>query len=99
MPVVTLEAAKAHLNITGDADDALIQGKIRAAVAHINRLLGYDMEAGFEPGEVPDDLKEAVMQLVAHWYENREAAVVGLSVNYLPFSVQDIIREHRNWSF
>lgn len=103
MAVVTLDAVKAQLNIVGTGDDALIEGKIRAAQAHIGRLLGFSVEAGengeWSDGRTPDDVKEGILQLAAHWYENREATIVGVGVQHLPYSVQEIVREYRNWSF
>jgi uncharacterized phiE125 gp8 family phage protein len=27
--------------------------------------------------DVPDDMKQAVLMLISHWYENREAVIVG----------------------
>lgn len=49
--------------------------------------------------DVPAALREGIMQLGAHWYENREAVAVGVSAALLPLSVRDIIRDFRAWSF
>lgn len=48
--------------------------------------------AGFDP--VPDDLIHAVLMLVAHWYENREAAT-GQTLNEVPLGVQSILNRYR----
>lgn len=100
--IVDVETIKQQLNITDNSDDALLSRKISAAQDHIDRLLGYKIEAtyggaGQEP--IPASLVEAVCQLAAHWYENREASSVGMNANLMPFGVQEIIREYRNWSF
>ncbi len=102
MAIVTLEDVKAQLSLTPDqtADDTLIQGKIDAAQSHIERLLGFrigDRFGGEGQEPVPDDLKEAVLQLAAWWFENREAAT-DMS-RELPFGVTDIVTEYREWSF
>ncbi|AQZ50531.1 head-tail connector protein [Martelella mediterranea] len=100
--IVTLDEMKAHLNITGDQDDALIGKKIAAAQNHIERLLGFKIEetyGGAEQEDVPESLAEAVMQLAAHWYENREAVIVGVTAIPMPLGVREIIREYRDWSF
>lgn len=100
--IVTVAEAKEQLGQTLDIDDDLITAKIGAAQAHIERLLGYEIEAtygGDDQDPIPDPLREAVMQLVAAWYENREATVIGLSAAETPLSVQDIVREYRTWSF
>lgn len=100
--IVTLDEMKAHLNITGDQDDALIGKKIAAAQNHIERLLGFKIEetyGGAEQEDIPASLAEAVMQLAAHWYENREAVIVGVTAIPMPLGVREIIREYRDWSF
>jgi uncharacterized phiE125 gp8 family phage protein len=43
----------------------------------------------------PAPLKVAVMMLVAQWYENREAAAVGVSVEKLPFAVEALVQPYR----
>lgn len=96
MTVITVEDAKAHLNITTDADDTLIAGKIEAAEVWIGRWLETPLA---EMTEVPADLKEAVRLLVGHLYENREATLIGLTAEEVPFGVWDIINQHRAWSF
>jgi uncharacterized phage protein (predicted DNA packaging) len=95
MAIITLEDAKAHLGVTLDDDDTLITGKIEAAQAAIEQLLGYEIEDRFDT--VPGDLKEAVRQLTAHYFENREAAVIGVSAGFVPLGVADIVRNRRDW--
>ncbi|PRX11236.1 UNVERIFIED_ORG: putative phage protein (predicted DNA packaging) [Martelella mediterranea] len=102
MTVVTLDQMKAHLNVTYGRDDDLISKKIAAAQDHIERLLGYRLEESYggegqEP--VPPVLAEAVMQLAAHWYENREAVLIGVTAMPMPLGLREIIREYRDWSF
>ncbi len=96
--IVELEHVKENLNVTSADDDALITRLIEGAESHINRLLGFKMEAEYPDG-VPADLKLAISQLVGHWYENRESTLVGVSIVEVPFSVRDIVREYRMWSF
>lgn len=96
MPILTVDDLKAHLNITGNADDALIAQKIDVAEAWISRWLEITLA---EMEEVPADLKEAVRLLVAHLYENREATLVGISADELPLGLWDILNQHRAWGF
>lgn len=95
MPIITTTDMKSHLGVTLDTDDTLIEGKVLAAQAAIEQLLGYSIEDTFET--VPGDLKEAVRQLTAHYFENREAAVIGVSAGFLPLGVRDIINSRREW--
>lgn len=100
MAVVDLADAKAHLAVTGTADDALITSKIDAAQAHLESWLGYSIEdrfGGDSPPNIPSDLKEAVLSLTAHLYENREASLVGLSIASVPFSMRDVIAARRDY--
>ena len=96
MSILTVEDLKAHLNITGDADDALLAQKIAAAEAWVSRWLEITLA---EMEEVPADLKEAVRLLVGHLWENREASLVGISAAELPLGLWDILNQHRQWSF
>lgn len=96
MAVVTRDQLKAQLNFTddlGEGEDALLDAKIAAAQSFIERGLGYEID----PDNPPADLAEAVLQLAAWWYENRETA--GDGAKEVPFGVSEIIRANRNWSF
>lgn len=109
MAYVTYDEALDHLSLTGDMVEGLIVSrKLAAAQAHVERLLGYKFTARFlEPGEAagegddreefPADLREAVLQLVAWWFENREAA--GPAMREVPFGVREIVAEYRGWTF
>lgn len=97
MAIVTTAEMKAHLNIIDNVDDSLIDSKVSAAQAMLEQQLGYAIEDEFE--EPPDDLREAVCLLAAHFYENREATIIGVSASLLPLGVKDIIRERRNYSW
>jgi uncharacterized phage protein (predicted DNA packaging) len=100
--IVALDDVKEHLNQLSDADDDLIKRKIAAAQNHVESLLGFKIEARFggqDQDPVPPALIECVCQLAAHWYENREAALVGVNAQTLPFGVWDIVNEYRDWSW
>lgn len=91
---------KAHCNVTGDADDALLTRILAAATKHVERLLGYaldDTEA--LPDGAPPDLEEAVYLVAAHWYENRENTITGTIIAPIPFGVAEIVAEHRRYTF
>lgn len=66
----------------GDAsENALIQGYLDAAIAHVeqhcDRRIVDGTPAGPDEMAMTKDVEQAVLLLVAHWYSNREAAVIG----------------------
>lgn len=103
--IVTLEGLKEQLNFTADQgadDDNLLTRKLKAAQSYIESLLGYkisEVYGGDDQEEVPAVLVEVIYQTSAHWYENREAVLVGVSAQELPFGVWPIVNEFRRWSF
>jgi hypothetical protein len=96
MSVILLADMKAHLNVTFETDDTLIQGKIDAAEDWISKYVG----APWPPtAPVPGSLLEAIRQLAAHLYENREASLVGVTSQELPFGLLDLLLPYRSWAF
>ncbi|MET4217848.1 hypothetical protein ABIB00_003060 [Bradyrhizobium sp. LB14.3] len=95
MPGITLEQAKAHLNVTIDADDALLSDKLAAAKAWIGAYTASDPDANGTPAPV----NEAVLQLTAHLYENREATLIGVTATALPFGFLDLLASYRAFAF
>ncbi|WP_173935107.1 head-tail connector protein [Chelativorans sp. Marseille-P2723] len=68
---------------------------------HESRAVGITFKAGYEtkPGPpststVPDPLKVAILLLVGHWYQNREA-VSTTGMASLPFAVEALIAPYR----
>lgn len=54
-----------------------------------------EVDAGYEEGECPAQLIQALLLLVGHWFENHEAVVVGTSGFELPLGVKDLCRNFR----
>lgn len=44
---------------------------------------------------VPEPIRFAILLLVAHWYRNREAVVIGQSAVNLPFAVDALLQPYR----
>lgn len=102
MSVLQLDDAKAHLRVTITDDDTLIQSKIDAAEAWIVNFLGVSLtDATTFPNGAPPDVLEAIRQLVAFFYDNREAAVVGntITITQLTPGLYDLLAPYRTYAF
>lgn len=49
--------------------------------------------------DLPEPLREAVLMMVGHLYENREASLVGVNAQDLPFGVVDLVAGYRSFTF
>ncbi|SOE08493.1 uncharacterized phage protein (predicted DNA packaging) [Hoeflea halophila] len=95
MSIVSLSLAKAHLNIDGTADDDLISLYTGAAETWLGNYIGKALSV-IDP--LPDDLKLAVLKLVAFYYEQREAVGFGVAMQIAPYGVTSIANSYReNW--
>lgn len=68
---------------------------VRDTTAAVIRIVaGY----GATPALVPAPLRQAMLLLVAHWYENREQAVLtGAVPQQIPFGVEQLWAPYRAW--
>jgi uncharacterized phiE125 gp8 family phage protein len=51
--------------------------------------------AGWTQATFPNDLRQAILTLVAHWYENRESVAVGNIVTETPFATEAMLSGYR----
>jgi uncharacterized phiE125 gp8 family phage protein len=68
-------------------------GRVTAGV-EIDVEVGY----GGAPANVPESLRQALLLLVAHWYENRGMIAIGQTVAVLPMAVAALIAPYRVFS-
>ncbi len=52
-------------------------------------------DAGYADGETPQTLKQAILLLVGHWYENREAALSGTYSREIALGVERLVEIER----
>ena len=103
--IVTLEGLKEQLNFTPDQgvdDDNLLRRDLAAAQNYIESLLGFvitEVYGGTDQDPVPPALILVIYQTAASWYENREAVLVGVNAQELPFGVWPIVNEFRRYVF
>lgn len=81
-----------HLNLpVWGADDRLLRDLALAAHEHIANVIGAPI-----PDPIPRPLAQAKSMLVAHWYENREAASPE-SIRSVPFGFDELVQSYRRW--
>ena len=93
-----LEQLKLQIRIDGNEEDELLKGYVDAALAHVeqhcDRTLivptpGVDLAP--EQMELTADVWQAVVLLVAHWYANREAVVIGTIATSVPLALERLL--------
>ena len=65
---------------------------------HIEYVAGYEDSAASPvdlADNVPQTLKQAILILIAHWYENREETIVGTTVERVPDAYDALIANHK----
>lgn len=63
----------------------------RADAVSVTAEYGY----GDDATDVPEGIRHAMLLLIGHWYESREAVVVGAPVTDLPMAVDALLMPHR----
>ena len=98
--ILTLSEVKTHLRVGSDAtEDALITTYITAAREYVE---GYQNRAFLSSDEAVEAEtmtgieKAACLLLIGHWYENRQAVVLGTPPSEVPFAVKALLDIKRN---
>ena len=97
MAVVSLALFKKHVRADDFTDDdELMQHYVDDAEAHViqatNRTADELQQLG--SGEYPAQLKQAVLLLAGHWYNQRES-VAGVQMHEVPDALQALIKPFR----
>ena len=98
--ILTLAEVKTHLRVGSDtSEDSLITTYITAAREYVegyqNRIyLSTDEEVTAET--MTGIEKAACFLLIGHWYENRQAVVLGTPPSEVPFAVKALLDIRRN---
>jgi uncharacterized phage protein (predicted DNA packaging) len=96
--MTALTDLKAQLNIIDDdTENDLLTSMIADALDHTGAAIGADAQLSYD--ELPGGLRRAVLMLAAHFFENREAVLVGIGSNELPMGYGDLIAPHQKWVF
>lgn len=63
--------------------------KVQADSVRVEYVAGYGAASA-----VPTALKQAILLMVGHWFENREAVVIGSMAGEIPLAAQRLIRNY-----
>jgi uncharacterized phiE125 gp8 family phage protein len=55
----------------------------------------YKAGYGTAASDVPQNVKQAMLLLIGHWYENREPVIVGTIIRNMPLAVQSLLMQDR----
>ncbi len=97
MAAVSLELFKKHVRADDFADDDeylgyLIDAAETAVITATNRTSDELAEMG--GGEMPAPIKQAIMMLGAHWYNQRES-VSSTQMHSVPDALQSLVKPYR----
>lgn len=104
--MLTKEQVKHHCNIEQDftEDDAWIDTGIKAAERYVEKWTRRRLyEKADDPLYMADpdallygeDVKMAMLMLIAHWYTNRETVSTGSTTSALAFSTEALLQPYR----
>ena len=57
--------------------------------------IAFNAGYGDEAEDVPQPIRQAILLLIAHWFERREPVVLGLSVQEVPATVAGLLSSYR----
>ncbi|MDL2318591.1 head-tail connector protein [Eubacteriales bacterium OttesenSCG-928-A19] len=97
-----LEKVKKNLILEHSADDELVQGFIRAAVAYAESYQ-HKPAGTYTDSPMPPTTEQAVIMLSSHWYESRDGSTGGFFADSVPAgqqvwtAVNNLLRLERDW--
>lgn len=98
MAVVSLALFKKHVRADDFVDDdVLMQHYVDAAEAHVIQATNRtdeELRTLGQGGDYPAQLKQAVLLLAGHWYNQRES-VAGVQMHEVPDALQALIKPFR----
>ena len=92
--MIDLVLVKAHLRVDGTEEDALIGTYLNGAVEYVQQHCDRRIVEAPETSEqmaLTDDVKQAILLLIGHWYANREEVAIGAAANQVPMGVNALL--------
>jgi len=88
--LVDIASTPARITVAPDADWPDTQA--------VTGAVEIDYQAGYGNADaVPLPIKQAILLLLGHWYENREAVITGPITSELPLAVDSLLAPYRVW--
>lgn len=92
--MIDLDLVKAHLRVDCAEEDALIGAYLNGAVEYVQQHCDRRIVETPETSDqmaLTDDVKQAILLLIGHWYANREEVVIGAAANQVPMGVNALL--------
>jgi uncharacterized phiE125 gp8 family phage protein len=90
---VTLEAESYSVDVLSQPARLVLNGAMPAVVARALNAFEIAFSAGYgdDAADVPAPLRQAIMLLVAHWFERREPVALGATAQEVPATVAGLL--------
>lgn len=97
----TLDPSLYHVDLVSEPGRVVLaHGQQWPQTAVRPNAVEVEYEAGYSDAvSVPGAIKQAILLLVAHWYEHREAIATDAQPTELPLAVDSLLRQYRVWGF
>lgn len=104
--MVSLDRVKQHLRVDHDEENELIQAYLESALSYVEQYCDRQIidpapAEGEEPIDpntqmlVTKDVEQAMLLLVGHWFNNREAVVIGTISSAVPLAVESLLWQRK----
>jgi hypothetical protein len=95
---LTLEIAKQQCNVDNTNDDEIITRLLDVVETAVANELEEDLADLEIESDLPADLIHAMYLLLAHFYANREALIIGVGANIVPLAYKMLILPYKNYT-
>lgn len=95
---LTLELAKQQCSVDFDDDDEIITRLLDVTEAAVANELEEDLADLEIESALPPDLIHAMYLLLAHFYANREAVIIGVGATPMPLSYKMLILPFKTYT-
>jgi len=70
------------------------------ATLHNNNPIAIEFVCGYTTASnIPQSIRQAMLLIVGHFYENREETIIGQPITRVPMAVKSLLAPYRNFKF